>query len=112
MTTSVKQRELSRRGSRSGRLESGRTAAPDYRARKALPQDQIDAVKAKVNERTRDMMDLAILTAARPGELVKLTGEMIDKSGDVWVAEIVDHKMSHREGSTRVLLIPGSVGMR
>lgn len=85
-------------------LESGRTAAPDYRPRKALPQEQIDAVKAKVNERTADMMELAILTAARPGELVMLTGTMIDKSGDVWVAEIVDHKMSHREGATRVLV--------
>lgn len=84
-------------------LESGRTEAPDYRPRKALPLDQIELVKAKVNERTRDMMELAILTAARPGELVQLTGSMIDKSDDVWHAVIVDHKMSHREGSTRVL---------
>lgn len=83
-------------------LEAGRSDAPDYVPRSALPQDQIDAVKKKVNQRTEDMMDLAILTAARPGELVVLTGEMIDRTGDVWHAEIIDHKMSHK-GSRRFL---------
>ena len=83
-------------------LESGRTTAKDYAPRSALPQEKIDAVRALVNTRTRDLMDLALLCAARPGELVSLTGAMIDRSGDIWIAELKDHKMAHK-GKSRVL---------
>lgn len=83
-------------------LESGRTKAPDYTPRTALPQEQIDAVRNAVNQRTRDLIDLALLTGARPGELVGLTGEMIDRSEDVWFAVLQDHKTAHK-GKSRVL---------
>src|SRR5262249_30249317 len=37
-----------------------------------------------------------------PGELVALTGAMIDRSEDIWFAKLEDHKMIHK-GKTRVL---------
>ena len=52
---------------------------------------------------TNDLIDLALLTGARGGELVGLTGRMIDRSQEVWVAVLADHKMSHK-GKTRALV--------
>ena len=83
-------------------LLEGRTDAVELAPRAAVPQDRIDAVRAHVNERTRDMIDLALLTGARPGELVALTGAMLDRRGDVWTATLADHKMLHM-GRKRVL---------
>lgn len=84
-------------------LELGRTTAKDYAPRSEVPQTAIEAIKSKVDPMTRDMIDLALLTGSRGGELVSLTGNMIDKSGDVWFAVLADHKMSHK-GKTRTLV--------
>ncbi len=83
-------------------LLAGRTEAIDYPARQPVPQDQIDAVRAVLPERHRDLIDLQLLTGARSGELLKLTTEMIDRSGATWTARIVDHKTVHH-GKERVL---------
>ena len=88
-------------------LMAGRSEAKEHIPRDAVAQDLIDKVKAKVPERTRDMIELWLLTGARPGELIKLTGEMIDrtsyKAKKVWVAELSDHKMVHKK-KRRVLV--------
>ncbi len=83
-------------------LKAGRTEAPDHPKRMPVPQGDIDAVRSVVRQRTRDLIDLQLMTAARSGELVMLTTEMIDRSGDVWRAKLIDHKMSHA-GTTRTL---------
>lgn len=84
-------------------LLAGRTEAPDNDPRQAVPQTQIDAVRKKVSERCRDLIDLQLYTGARPGELMKLTNAMIDRTGDVWTAELREHKTVHR-GKTRKLV--------
>jgi len=84
-------------------LLAGRTEAPDHPAREAVPQEHIDAVKKKVSARCRDLIDLQLLTGARPGELLKLTGEMVDRSGEVWTAELREHKTKHK-GKVRKLV--------
>jgi integrase len=84
-------------------LEAGRTAAVDYAPRSSLPSEQIEAVRAIVNQRTKDLMDLALLTGARPGELCGLTGRMIDKTDDIWFAALDDHKTVH-QGKARTLV--------
>ena len=83
-------------------LLAGRTEAPDHPSRKPVPQDQIDAVRAVLPQRHRDLIDLQLLTGARSGELLKLTTEMIDRSGETWIAKIADHKTVHH-GKERVL---------
>jgi len=83
-------------------LLAGRTEAHDYPAREPIPQEQIDAVRAKLSQRNRDLLDLQLLTAARSGELLKLTTEMIDRSGAIWTAKLADHKTAHH-GKERVL---------
>lgn len=88
-------------------LLAGRTTAIDHPARRPVPQEAIEAVKADVNSRTADMMELMLLCGARPGELVKLTGQMIDratyKKRGVWIAQLADHKMVHK-GKQRTLV--------
>lgn len=83
-------------------LLAGRTDAPDHPQRQAVPQEHIDAVKQLVSKRCRDLIDLQLLTGARPGELLLLTGRMIDRTGDVWTAELREHKTKHH-GKVRKL---------
>ena len=83
-------------------LLAGRTEAKDHPTRRPVPVENINRVKGKVNQRTRDMIDLMLLTGARPGELVSLTGGMIDRQDDVWVSNLSDHKTIHR-GKERIL---------
>ena len=84
-------------------LQAGRCAAPDHPERRPVPQDQIEAVRAVVRKRTRDLMDLQLLTGARSGELLQLTTGMFDRSGEVWQARLSDHKTAHH-GKERVLM--------
>jgi integrase len=92
-------------------LEAGRTTAEDYKPRSEVSQPTIEAIKAIVDDQTKDMMDLCILTGARGGELVGLTGSMIDRTGDIWFAKLDDHKMSHK-GRIRVLVFgPRSIAI-
>ncbi|WP_010587125.1 tyrosine-type recombinase/integrase [Schlesneria paludicola] len=83
-------------------LLKGRTDAKDNPARSAVPLETIEAVRNEVKERIRDMMDIAVLTGARPGELVYLTVEMIDSSADVLRVVLPEHKMRYK-GRRRVL---------
>jgi integrase len=88
-------------------LKKGRCDAVDNPKRHAVSDEHIELVKGIVTERYRDMIEVARLTGARPGELVKLTGEMIDRetyqTDGVWTAEILDHKMAH-EDRERILV--------
>lgn len=88
-------------------LMPGRSDAREHTPRHSVPQETIEKIKRKVPERTRDMIDLWLLTGARPGELLKLTPEMIDrktyKSKGVWIAELKDHKTAYR-GKQRILV--------
>ncbi len=85
-------------------LREGHPDATDHAPRTAIKKDILDAVRAAVSPETRDMIDLAILTGCRPGELVSLTSEMIDQSDPTaWVAVLTDHKMRHK-GKQRALV--------
>jgi integrase len=57
--------------------------------------EHIDKVREVVKQRYRDLIDLALLTGARPGELVGLTSEMINTRGEIWSARLTDHKNVH-----------------
>lgn len=90
-------------------LMESRSEAREHSPRHPVSEESIERVKKLVPERTRDLIDLWLLTGARPGELVKLTGEMIDretyKADGVWTAEISDHKMAYKK--TRRILVFG-----
>src|SRR5581483_10207218 len=56
----------------------------------------------KLKPRHRDAFDLLLLTGARPGELIGLTTGAIDRTGEVWRADLAQHKTRHR-GKSRTL---------
>lgn len=91
-------------------LLAGRTVAPDLPPRGSVSDEHIEAVRRRVKPRTRDMIDLMRLTGVRPGELVRLTTGMIDRSGDVWRCEMKSHKTEHH-GKVRRIYFGASAQM-
>lgn len=83
-------------------LLAGRTEAHDNPPRKAISESDIEAVKSHVTPLVRDLIDLQRLTGARSGELLGLTSGMINRDGEVWIAELTDHKTIHH-GQSRTL---------
>jgi integrase len=76
-------------------------------AKEALPISPVDtSTVTKTIEHApsiiADMINLQLLLGCRPGELVRLTPAMVDRTGDVWVIRLSQHKTAHR-GKTRTL---------
>lgn len=78
-------------------LKRGRTIARETKKRKPVPDEVIQQVKNIVSPRTADLIDLQLLSGARSGELLMLTSGMIDRSNDIWIARLVDHKTAHHD---------------
>jgi integrase len=83
-------------------LTEGETTAAESIPRVPVSDVAFHAVRRVLREKHRDMLDLLSLTGARPGELLKLTTGIIDRSGPVWRCELAKHKTSHK-GKQRVL---------
>jgi integrase len=83
-------------------LAAGESTTAESTARRAVLQADLDAVRACLKERHRDVLDLLLMTGARPGELLGLTTAAIDRSGEIWRADLVHHKTAH-QGKSRTL---------
>lgn len=83
-------------------LQKGRSQALEPEPRAPVSPAHVEAVRAKVSPLVRDLIDLQLSTGARSGELLSLTGGILDKSGPVWVARLDVHKTAHR-GKARSL---------
>lgn len=83
-------------------LAAGRGLARETERVKPVPEADLKAVRAIATPVLRDMIDLYTLTAARPGELLALRAEDIDRSKPVWEATLAHHKTSYK-GKTRTL---------
>lgn len=85
-------------------LEEGRTVAADNPERDVVNDANIEAVKADVSPLVADLVELQRLLGCRSGELLCLTTGMIDRSQDVWIADLKAHKTRHK-GKKRFLAI-------
>ncbi len=83
-------------------LLEGRTEAPDNPPRTAVDANQIDRVRKEVSPLVRDLIDLQRLTGSRSGELLMMTGGMLNRAGNVWSADLSDNKCRHH-GKSRTL---------
>lgn len=83
-------------------LLAGRTEATDNPPREAVDAGHIETVRKLVRPMVRDLIDIQRLTGARSGELLQLTTAGINRTGDVWAAELSDHKTRHH-GQRRIL---------
>ncbi|MEM6256838.1 MAG: tyrosine-type recombinase/integrase [Planctomycetota bacterium] len=68
-----------------------------------VEQEQINAVKPFVSRQVWTLIQLQLLTAARPGELLPLRPIDLDMSGDIWVHTPESHKTAHHGHSRRIL---------
>lgn len=88
-------------------LRKGRTDAPESEPRQIISRELIFKTLDHLPRTLKAMVLLQYWTGARPGEIFDLTPKDIDRSRDVWVATVMAHKGSWREGSKpRYLAIP------
>ncbi len=89
-------------------LKAGHTAAPDRKRREAVPDEHIEAVRQQLSQHHRDLFDLLRATGARPSELLGLSMADINTTGDIWIAELSDHKNANRGLSRKLFFGPKS----
>ena len=83
-------------------LQRGRTEAREAEAVRPVSEALVLATIPHCSPIVGDMIRVQLLTGMRPGEVCSLTPGMIDRSGDVWQAQLTSHKMAYR-GRTRTV---------
>jgi integrase len=91
-------------------LKRGRCAAPDHEPVGPVPLPAIDAVRPHVSRQVAALIDLQLLTGARPGELLRLRACDLDTSGPggVWVYRPDKHKNAHRSIERAIFIGPAA----
>jgi integrase len=85
-------------------LRYGRCSAPDNPPVSLAPEELIHPVKRYLSRQVAAMVDLQLLTGARPGEITILRPCDVDRSGPVWLFEPYEHKTEHH-GHKRVVFL-------
>ena len=87
-------------------LKRGRTEARESEGVKPAPDGDVEAVLPQVSRQVGAMIRLQLLTGMRPGEVVIMRAEDVDRSGAIWVYRPVTHKNAHRGHERNVYLGP------
>ena len=87
-------------------LAKGRTAAPETKPVKAVPLKSIEAIRPHVGRHVWGMVQLQLLTAARPGEVVSMRLGDLDTGGPIWEYVPRSHKTEHRDKSRVIWIGP------
>ncbi|QDU56165.1 tyrosine-type recombinase/integrase [Aeoliella mucimassa] len=85
-------------------LRLGRSSVRETEAIKPVAKPLVDATLKHLSPTVSAMVQLQMLTGARPGEICVLRPCDVDRSRDIWVAKLPKHKTAHH-GRERVLLI-------
>jgi integrase len=67
-----------------------------------VPTEDLEKTLPELGPVVREMVELQLLTGARPGELCTLRPADLDCSGEVWEYRAESHKLEHH-GKARVL---------
>ncbi|MCR9115795.1 MAG: site-specific integrase [bacterium] len=85
-------------------LKKGRTEARESDPVRPVCDEDVDAVLPHVAPQIAAMIQLQLLTAMRPGEVVKMRPSDIRREGDVWIYQPAHHKTAYR-GKLREIYI-------
>jgi integrase len=85
-------------------LEKGRTTVRETEDVKPVPEAHVLAVLPHATPPVAAMLELQLLTGARPGEMRVMRACDIDTSGEVWLYRPPHHKMRHT-GKERIIAI-------
>jgi integrase len=87
-------------------LLKGRTKAREHEPVQPVPSDAIEATLPHLPDTVADMVQLQRLTGMRPGELVIMRPQDIDRGSDVWKYTPESHKTEHHEQQRTVYIGP------
>ncbi len=87
-------------------LQAGRSEAREVEGVKPAPQEHVDAIEPYVSRQVWAMVQLQLLTAARPGEVVAIRPCDIDRSGKIWVYSPASHKTAHHGHERKIFIGP------
>lgn len=85
-------------------LRRGHCDVPESEPVQPVELEHVRAVQANTNDSVAALIELQLLTGARPGELVGLKADDINKDVDPWEVRLARHKNAHR-GKSRVLYL-------
>ena len=93
-------------------LRAGRTPAREFEVRDAVSSEHVDAVLPHLQPVVADMVRLQLTSAARPGEIVSLTLEQMDRSDpEVWIFEPHRHKTAWRGKGRKIPFGPKAIAI-
>jgi integrase len=87
-------------------LKRGRSEARDTGPVKPVPQQYVEAIASYVSRQVWAIIQLQLLTAARPGEILIMRPCDIDRSGKIWVYSPADHKTAHHGHDRKIYIGP------
>jgi integrase len=87
-------------------LEKGRSRAKETEPKRPVPEEHIEAVRPWVSRQVWALIQLQLLTGARPGEVLRLRKRNIDRRGRVWTAMLDGHKTEHHGHERRLYFGP------
>lgn len=78
-------------------LRRGQTTAPEAKPVRPVPDKLLEATLPHLNRQVRAIVELQLLTGARPSELLKLRpcDILTDECPNVWIVHLDDHKTAH-----------------
>jgi integrase len=87
-------------------LRRGRTAARESEPVKPVNESHAEATLAHVPAEAAAIARLQLLTGARPGELVMMTGAHLDTAGEIWTYSPPHHKTAHHGHKRQIFIGP------
>ena len=87
-------------------LEAGRSDARETEPVRPVPDALVNGVRPFVSRQVAALIDLQLLTGARPGELCIMRACDINMTGRIWVYTPASHKNTHRGHHREIYLGP------
>lgn len=87
-------------------LKRGRCTAKETPPIVPVPETHIEAIHDFVSSQIWALVQLALLTSARSGELVSMKPRYLNRSGPVWTYSPVDHKTAHYDHARTIFIGP------
>jgi len=85
-------------------LKRGRTEATEAEPIKPVAVELVKATYPHLTKVVADMVRFQMLSGCRPGEVVKITPGMIDRTAKVWTIKLTEHKTAYR-GKSRTIYV-------
>ncbi len=87
-------------------LRVGRSDAKEAPPVKAVAEAHVRAILSYVSPPIKALIELQLLTGARPGEVLTIRGRDLDTTGNLWVYRPATHKTSHHGHAREIYLGP------